>query len=70
MRLRAVLGDNQPPGFKSLKRKKKKKEDFCSALSQEIKCICSPCLPGQARVDGNTWSLAGPDTLPESQGGS
>lgn len=67
MRLRAVLGDRQPPEFKSLKKKKKK---VCTALSREIKCICSPCLPGQARVVGNTWSLAGLDTLPESQGGS
>lgn len=28
------------------------------------------CLPGQAWVDANSWGLAGPDTLPESQGNS
>ena len=49
------------------KKKKRKEKDFCRALSQEI-TLCSPCLPGQARVDGNSWNLAGSDTVPESKG--
>lgn len=53
-----VLGESQGLEFKSLDKK-----DFYSVLNQENRYICNPCLLGQAVVDENSWSLAGPDAL-------
>ena len=67
MRFRAVFGDNQSLKFKSLKKKKKKKKekDVYSALSQEIKCICSPCISSWASLGereqlGSGWPRHSP----------